>query len=186
MKQALHRGKKIVLRLSIYTLLLACSQPMVESYGCSCANRTYTLSEIKAYRTGAARNEPKALAEMQQYYEWRSWAYKDGSPEHLHEAKIARSFFERRLAINDQEALSQEVGGLLYDTAFEDMSHTLREQKLRRARLYASKQRGDVTTIDLWDDERNMIDTLTYIDRELRYMRDYGAAYYETRNRSRI
>jgi hypothetical protein len=63
--------KRLPLTLALPLFVLACSQVGYESYGCTCASRTYSTTEIEEYRRDAAKGDQKAIAEMQEYYMWR-------------------------------------------------------------------------------------------------------------------
>jgi hypothetical protein len=63
--------KGLPLALALPLFLLACSQVGYETYGCACASRTYSTTEIAEYRRDAAEGDQKAIAEMQEYHMWR-------------------------------------------------------------------------------------------------------------------
>lgn len=166
----IHASKvtKWTLRLSALLLLAACSQSVLETYGCACVSRTYTKEEIEGYRTGAARNDLKALAEMQEYHMWRSQDHHPNSEKYKRETAAEEGFRQRRIALRDPEAIDEEVNRLLYDAAFEDMPKSAQLANLQRAQVLSKHLVGDgLEMLDYGDDDRQLISTRDYIDREL-------------------
>lgn len=159
---------KWTLRLCALLLVAACSQSALETYGCACESRTYAQEEIEGYRAGAARNDLKALAEMQEYHMWRSEEHQPGSREYKLEAAAEEGFRQRRIALRDPEAIKDEVDRLLYDEAFEEISQSQRLANLKRAHALSEYLVGDgQQMLDFKNDGRPWIATRDYISREL-------------------
>lgn len=170
----IHASKvtKWSLRLSVLLLLAACSQSMLETYGCPCAERTYTKEEIAGYRGGAARGDLNAMAEMQEYHGWRAGEYDPGSPEYAQEAAMGESFRQRRIALRDPEAIRDEVIGLLIDSASDELPKSTQMENLQRAQVLSEFLTGDGLVMpDLKRDDRRDILTRDYISRELAALR---------------
>ena len=165
------RKCKVGLRFGACLLIAACSQSALETYGCACASRTYTQEEIAGYRAGAARGDHKALAEMQEYHMWRQQDQPADSAEYQHEKELERSFFERRIELNDPEALEEKIGMLLQEAWFEkSLTEEQRRSKLLKAREYAARAPQPLTMFDYRDDDRAEITVHRYIERELRML----------------
>lgn len=159
---------KLAIRSSLYLLIAACTQSALESYGCACESRTYSIDEIAGYRADAARGDVKALAEMQEYYMWRKGEHQLSSAEYKREERMEESFRQRRLIASDPGAIEGEVNRLVYEATFEDdLSDQQRRANLMKARGYAGRLRQPLTMRDYNDDARPTIMVLDYIEREL-------------------
>ncbi len=174
---------KFALRLSAYLLIAACTQSALETYGCACASRTYTVEEIAGYRAGAVKNDLKALAEMEEYHMWRGSEWADGSVSKKREEQLERSYRVRRLALNDPVALEDEIDHLISGAIYWRETDTKdRERALLKARDYAKRLPKEVWESDIWDPKRRKIEAVKYIDRELNYLRELGDAYHLNRS----
>lgn len=174
---------KLVVRLSAYLLIAACTQSALETYGCACASRSYTAEEISAYRAGAAKNDLKALAEMEEYYMWRRMEHDEGSAEYRKEAKLERSYRARRLALNDPKAIEIELDDLIWKAVRRNSDTKVRERALVEAGRLAAKHQPTLFLTDVQDPQRKQIDAMKFIERELELVRKLGNSYYVTRER---
>lgn len=133
-----------VLRACAYLLIAACSQPMLETYGCACASRTYTKEEIDGYRAGAARNDPAALAQMAEYYlVWRASDHPVGSAELGREQAIGEAFRQRALAAHEPRTVNDEVEQLLFEAADDHATPGQQLSLLKRAQAQLPYLHGD-------------------------------------------
>jgi hypothetical protein len=174
---------KLVLRVSAYLMIAACSQSVLETYGCACASRSYTKEEIAGYRSAAAKNDLKALAEMEEYYMWRGGELPDNSTQKKKEQKLERSYRLRRLDLNDPVALEDELDHLISGGTYWAETNTKdRERALLKAKDYATRLSNDTWTHDIWDPKRPQIKSLKYIERELSYVRKFGDFYHQNRS----
>jgi hypothetical protein len=173
---------KHALRLSAYLLVIACSQSTLEKYGCACASRTYTTEEIAQYKAGAARNDLKALAEMEEYHMWRGSELADGSEAKKKEEKLQRAFRVRRLTLNDPKALEDEVQHLAMGSHWREIHPDDREKALVKAIDYAKRHPARITLTDIWDPARRDIDAVKFLNRELAYAREFGELYHANRS----
>ena len=144
---------------------------MLESYGCACAHREYTVEEIEGYRKGAQRNDLKALAQMEEYYQWREWEHEEGTDAFKREKSARLRYRAKRLTLNDPEALDSEMGNLIHQAFFSDgLSKDQRIAALHKARVYALRLPEVPTVIDLADQDRKSINAIVLIDRTLERM----------------
>lgn len=174
---------RLLARLSAYLLVASCTQSALETYGCACASRTYTTEEIAGYRAGAAKNDLKALAEMEEYHMWRGGEQLDGSVEKKQEEKKERAYRVRRLALNDPAALEDEIGHLISGGTYWAETETKdRERALLKAKDYAKRLPKEMWQTDVWDPKRRDMKLLEYIDRELGYVRKFGDFYHQNRS----
>jgi hypothetical protein len=161
------RRKLVALRVAVCLLLVAASQSALETYGCACASRTYTAEEIATYRAGAAKGDLADLAQMEEYYSWRSWEHDEGSLAFRREDRRRQYFRDRRLALRDPIALHEEANNLMSDAAFNGLSRTERLTALRQARAYIRQLPRVPLTTDRRDPLRRDIDAIRYLDREI-------------------
>lgn len=161
------RRKLVALRVAACLLLVGASQPALESYGCACASRTYTAEEVAAYRAGAARGDLADLAQMEEYYMWRSGEHEEGSAAFRREDRRRQYYRDQRLALRDTDALREEANNLMYDAAFRNISPAERLAALRKARGYVRQLPRVPMTTDLRDPRRRDINAVRYLDREI-------------------
>jgi hypothetical protein len=174
---------RIIARASVYLLLAACTQSAFEKYGCACDSRTYTVDEIAEYRAGAAKNDLEALAQMEEYHRWRTHGVSEGSPKYQEEEAKERSYYLRRLALNDPEVLRNEAAELSWTASASEMSTKDREQALLKAMDFALRDSGEMVLVDEFDPERKEVNAIRYLARELRLVHRLGENYYATRDR---
>jgi hypothetical protein len=172
----------IGLRLFALVAITACSEAAIESYGCACAGRSYTASELAEYRAGAQKNDLEALAQMEEYHRLRSWEHAEGSEKYKVEAKIERSYRDRRLALNDPDAIADEVYTFIAQSKREETPSKERIENLKQAQGFTKRRAPKIMVSDVWDPDRKSIRALDYIDRELKFALQLGDQYYATRS----
>lgn len=164
---------KWVVRGSVYLLLAACSQPLLETYGCACAGRSYTADEIASYRTGAARNDLASLAEMQAYHGWRKLEHSSDSEAYAAEEHLEQNYFSKRLALNDPAAIENEVGRLWHEVVFDDVERPI--EQLRRAQSLLARYSGRMALFDFRT--RQDVSAADLLNNELLLARQQGTRY---------
>jgi hypothetical protein len=156
-------------------LLVACSQPLLETYGCACAGRSYSAEELASYRDGAAKGDLTALAEMQEYHMWRSDEFRD-TPAYTRERRQMQFYLDRRVALRDPDAIEEKVNDLITASLSSHITAKARLNLLQQARSTALLHADGFSTTDIRSKPREEIDVVRYLDREIRYTRERGPA----------
>ena len=166
---AVRKKSRWVLRAGAYLLLAACSQPMLETYGCACASRTYTKEEIDGYRAGATRDDPAALAQMEEYYSvWRASNHPQGSAAERREKAIGAVFRQKALAVHEPGIVGEEVARLLMDASDHHLAPEQQLSLLQQAQVQLPYLRDPyLVWPDLKDPKRREMPTKDYIAREI-------------------
>lgn len=158
-------------RVAICVVVVACSQPLLETYGCACASRSYTQEELAEYRSLAERNDPRGLEEMEEYHSWRSGEYPTDSDEYRRETRIIRGYFKRRLATGDRDAVDEEIWNFYFRGMDEDLSLQARVEAIRAAKaLVEQYPEYNQTLIDISDEGRPELPAQIVLDGALRLL----------------
>lgn len=148
--------------------VLACSQPMLESYGCACMSRTYTTQEIAEYRALAARNDIEGLWEMRTYYQWRAWEHPTGDPDYVREMAESDAYLNRLIELGDVRAIKTRLESLYWDLNEEGAPLADRKRAYADAVSLLDEHRQIATThTDIHDPDRPVVSMRTALDSSL-------------------